>query len=226
MPKAILFDVDNTLYSETNAHSIAFAKVTDYVQANLGIDPDTWGQLCKAEMAAMKAHLGLNAAIHNRMIRFLRILEDRKLPLYHAKVLNDLYWEALIDAAQPKEGVNDALAALKKAGCILGVGTNMTLDWQMVKLQKLGLLDLFDFVVSSEEAGTEKPDPAFFRFCAQRAELDPRDCLFIGDSLKGDVLGAENAGMQALWYAPGKTDFSQHQGFSHYCQLQNLISVV
>lgn len=226
MPKAILFDVDNTLYSETNAHAIAFAKVTDYVQKNLGIDSDTWAVLYKEEMAKMKALLGLNAAIHNRMIRILRILEDRKLPLYHAKVLNDLYWEALVDAAQPEEGVKDALIALKKAGLTLGIGTNMTLDWQMVKLQKLELLDLFDFIVSSEEAGTEKPDPAFFRFCAQRAGIDPKDCLFIGDSLKGDVFGAENAGMQALWYAPDTADFSQHAGFSRYCQLQNLIPMV
>ena len=226
MPKAILFDVDNTLYSETNAHAIAFSKVTDYVQTNLGIDPDTWAVLYKEEMAKMKALLGLNAAIHNRMIRILRILEDRKLPLYHAKVLNDLYWEALVDAAQPEEGVKDALIALKKAGFTLGIGTNMTLDWQMAKLQKLELLDLFDFIISSEEAGTEKPDPAFFRFCAKRAGLDPKDCLFIGDSLKGDVFGAENAGMQALWYAPDTADFSQHAGFSRYCQLQNLISMV
>lgn len=226
MPKAILFDVDNTLYSETNAHAIAFAKVTDYVQQHLGIGPDTWAVLYKEEMAKMKALLGLNAAIHNRMIRILRILEDRKLPLYHAKVLNDLYWEALVEAAQPEEGVKEALTALKKAGYRLGIGTNMTLDWQMVKLQKLELLDLFDFIVSSEEAGTEKPAPAFFRFCAQRAGLSPKDCLFIGDSLEGDVFGAENAGMQALWYAPDTADFSRHAGFSRYCQLQNLIPMV
>ena len=226
MLKAILFDVDNTLYSETKAHAAAFAKVTDYVQKNLNIDPDTWSRLCKEDMSAMKAHLGLNAAIHNRMIRFLRILESSHLPLYHAKVLNDLYWHTLLDNAQPEEGVKDALIGLKKEGYLLGVGTNMTLDWQMAKLQKIDLLDQFDFVVSSEEAGIEKPDPAFFRFCAEYANADVSQCLFIGDSLKGDVLGAENAGMQALWYAPEETDFSQHRGFSRYCRLQNLISVV
>lgn len=226
MLKAILFDIDNTLYSETSAHNIAFSKVTAYVQQQLNIAPDTWSQLCKEEWDAMKGRLGQTAAIHNRMIRFLSILEKQKLPLYHAPALNDLYWMALLDAAKPEEGVRDTLTALKKEGYILGVGTNMTLDWQMRKLQTLGLLEFFDFVLSSEEAGTEKPDPAFFRLCAERAGVAPEECLFIGDSLRWDVLAAENTGMQALWYAPEGTDFSLHAGFSRYSGLQNLIPVV
>ena len=156
MLKAILFDVDNTLYSETKAHAVAFAAVTDYAHEKLGMDPDTFAGLYKEEMSKVAAHLGKTASTHNRMIRFLRILEDNKLPLYHAKMMNDLYWNTLLDAAQPEEGIRDALLSLKKAGYLLGIGTNMTLDWQMAKLQKLELLDHFDFVVSSEEAGTEK----------------------------------------------------------------------
>ena len=96
----------------------------------------------------------------------------------------------------------------------------------MAKLRKLELTDYFSYILSSEEAGCEKPDPRFFRLCAQKAGVDTAECLFIGDSLKGDVLGAESAGMQALWYAPTEADFSRHPGFTRYSQLQNLISVV
>ena len=143
--------------------------------------------------------------------------------MYHAKVLNDLYWNTLVENAQPEEGIQDCLELLRSRGYLLGIGTNMTLDWQMAKLQKIGLIDEFSLLLSSEEAGTEKPDPAFFQMCARKAQLSPSQCLYIGDSLQGDVRGAENAGMQALWYAPDVTDFSRHAGFSHYSQLQNLL---
>lgn len=102
----------------------------------------------------------------------------------------------------------------------------MTLDWQLEKLSRLALLDCFSLVVSSEEAGCEKPDRAFFLYCAAAAGLPPEEILYVGDSLEGDVLGAESAGMRALWYAPGRTDFDGHAGISHFDQLQNRIPML
>lgn len=95
-----------------------------------------------------------------------------------------------------------------------------------MKLETLGLLPFFSFVVSSEEAGVEKPHPGLFALCAEKAGVSPEECLFVGDSLKGDVLGAENAGMRALWYAPEQRQFQQHPGFSHHSQLKKKIDMV
>lgn len=226
MIKAVFFDIDNTLYSETSAHAAGYQALVRYVWDHFAIDAETWQGYYRREMEEMKALLGPQAAIHNRMIRFQRILEKLRLPLSHAKVMNDLYWETLLEAARPEPHIADCLKDLQGKGLILGIGTNMTLDWQMAKLRKLELTDYFSYILSSEEAGCEKPDPRFFRLCAQKAGVDTAECLFIGDSLKGDVLGAESAGMQALWYAPTEADFSRHPGFTRYSQLQNLISVV
>lgn len=54
----------------------------------------------------------------------------------------------------------------------------------------------------------------------------PKNACLWGDSLKGDVLGAENAGMRALWYAPEQSQFQLHPGFSHYSQLKKPIDMV
>ena len=223
MIKAIIFDIDDTLYSYKRAHEIAFARMCDYAEQTLGLPAQTMAADYQAEAQAMKAYVGGQAAIHNRLIRFQRILERRKLSLSQARVLDCLYWNTLIAAAELEPGCREALEGLKQAGYILGVGTNMTLDWQLVKLEKLGLLPLMSFVVSSEEAGVEKPDARLFALCAQKAGVRPEECLFVGDSLKSDVLGAENAGMQALWYAPEQTDFAKHPGFSHFSHLQKLV---
>lgn len=226
MIKAVIFDLDDTLYSWKATHTGAIDRVAVYAKQVLGADPDDLFAFYKAEMKIMEAQIGKQAAIHSRLIRFLRFLEERHLPLHHAQIMDQLYWHAILDAARPEPGCPEALAQLKQQGYILGMGTNMTLDWQLEKLSKLDLLQYFSFIVSSEEAGVEKPDARIFHMCAQRAGVAPEECLFIGDSLKGDVFGAENAGMQALWYAPLGTDFSQHPGFSHYGELEDLITAM
>ena len=66
------------------------------------------------------------------------------------------------------------------------------------------MLENFDFIVSSEEAGMDKPAPGLFALCAKKAGCRPEECLFVGDSLKRDVRGALDAGMSAAWYFPAE----------------------
>ena len=57
-----------------------------------------------------------------------------------------------------------------------------------------------DFIVTSAEAGIEKPDPKIYERALQKAGCAPGECLFIGDVYQKDVLGPEKAGMRALWF--------------------------
>ena len=58
---------------------------------------------------------------------------------------------------------------------------------------------------ASEEAGAEKPDPRLFALCAEKAGCAMEACAFVGDSLKGDILGAKAAGMMPIWlHAPAE----------------------
>ncbi|MCD7887241.1 MAG: HAD-IA family hydrolase, partial [Clostridiales bacterium] len=89
--------------------------------------------------------------------------------------------------------------------------------------ERLGLLDALDFVVTSEEAGVEKPDPGLFLLCAEKAGCLPEECLFIGDNLKKDVLGAQNAGMEALWLQPDPQKAGEYPSVKSIPGFQGLI---
>ena len=212
MIKAVIFDIDNTLYSYDNAHARAFPELLLYAKEELGIPEDEFREEYSREFAAVRAMLGEAAALHNRLIRIQRILEKRGLPLTpHVLRMNELYWNILISAMEPSPHAEETVRALKKAGIRIGSGTDMTARIQFQKLERLGILDAFDFLVSSEEAGTDKPAPEIFMLCAEKAGVLPEECLFVGDSRKKDVLGALNAGMGAAWYCPegenaGKTE--------------------
>ncbi|MCD7929772.1 MAG: HAD-IA family hydrolase [Clostridiales bacterium] len=202
MIKVIIFDIDNTLYSFDDAHRVAFAAVQDYAQRELDIAPDEFRRLHRDMNQELKGRMGSCAAIHNRLIRYQNLLERLGKPIGHALRMSDLYWNSLVAAMEPSHGAAETVRQLKAQGLKIGVGTDMTARMQFVKLERLGLLPYIDFLVSSEEAQAEKPDPALFARCVEKAGVRPEECLFVGDSLEKDVHGAQAAGLQALWYRP------------------------
>lgn len=224
MIKAIIFDIDNTLYSYDDAHAVAWEVLCAYALAQLGMDRETFSRCHKDAAALVRDRLGTDcAALHNRQLRYQVLLEENHLPLHHAIAMNDLYWNTLIASAVPNPGIAECLPALKQAGFILGIGTDMTIDYQLKKLTKLQMLHLFDFIVSSEEVNAEKPGVKLFLTCAKKAGVKPEECLFIGDSLKKDVLGSRAAGMHALWYTPDPEQAAlrpEIETINHYDQLR------
>jgi putative hydrolase of the HAD superfamily len=207
MIKTVIFDIDNTLYSFDDANEIAFAKVLDYVEENLDISLERFVKLYEHFKATMPQN---NSVCHNRIIRFQKILETQKLPLYpHALKMYNIYWDTLVDVAVPSSGAISTLEELKQRGIKIGIGTDMTARIQFVKLTKLGMLPYIDFIVASEEACAEKPDPKFFALCVEKAGCKADECIFVGDSIKKDAIGATNAGLNGIWYNPENKDTNE-----------------
>ena len=81
--------------------------------------------------------------------------------------------------------------------------TNGTKVAQDRKLQKSGLIDIFDGVFISEEVGCEKPGIAFFECVFEKiGSYAKEDIMIIGDSLTSDIQGGNNAGIVCCWYNP------------------------
>lgn len=203
MIKIVIFDIDNTLYSYDQAHAVAFQALLRYAERELGMTREEFKTLHQRTNQELKSRMGNCAAIHNRLIRYQNMLERKDLPLYpHVLAMNDLYWDTLLEAAQPSPGALETMRQLKAMGLSIGIGTDMTARLQFQKLTRLGLLPYVDFLVSSEEAQAEKPAAALFNRCVEKAGAEACECLFVGDSLKKDVQGANAAGLHGVWYCP------------------------
>ena len=204
MLKAAIFDVDNTLYDYDMAHAPAYRALSAFACEKLSLTQEAFDELHAAASRMLEAHSGGHcAAIHNRLIRYQLMLESLGQPIALAPAMAELYWGTLLRQMRPCPGARESLARIKALGLTVGIGTNMTADWQFSKLERLGLLPYIDFMVSSEEAGAEKPDRRLFDLCVKKAGCDAGECAFIGDSLKGDALGARNAGLRPVWFCPG-----------------------
>ena len=204
MLKAVIFDLDNTLYDYDAAHAVAWQTLQAFAAGALRVTPEQFDALHAAADRTLRERTGGGcAAIHNRLLRYQMILEQLHRPLGLAPEMARLYWTALMAVMRLSPGAREALCALKGMGLVTGVCTNMTADYQFEKLDRLGIMPLVDFIVTSEEVSAEKPDRRIFDICAEKAGCANGECAFVGDQLKGDMLGALGAGMRPIWYCPG-----------------------
>jgi putative hydrolase of the HAD superfamily len=204
MIKAVIFDIDNTMYDYDAAHAIAMDALTAHCTSTFSIGKEECPELCSKAQRMVEDRIGMDcAAIHNRLLRFQCILEllhiekpSCAMTMYH------VYWDNLIAAMKAEPGLKELISALHSKKIPIGVGSDMTAYIQYKKLEKLQILDEISQIVTSEEAGAEKPAPRFFQLCVEKMGCRPEECVFIGDSLKKDVKGAIENGLQGVWYHP------------------------
>ncbi len=105
--------------------------------------------------------------------------------------------DALLDAECAESRVPTAVyETLDALDHRIGVLTNGVRDWQTTKLAHHGLDEYVDTVVTSEAAGAHKPEPAPFELAARRLPATER--WMVGDDREADVVGARDAGWQAV----------------------------
>jgi putative hydrolase of the HAD superfamily len=94
---------------------------------------------------------------------------------------------------------------LKEHNIRIGMLTDLTAHIQHRKIARLGLEDYIEVLVTSEEAGAEKPSRSAYDLLVSKFNVDRESILMIGDSMKKDVEGALNAGLNAIHF---KKEFS------------------
>jgi putative hydrolase of the HAD superfamily len=98
-----------------------------------------------------------------------------------------------------KEGCIEILEYLKNK-YTLHVITNGFREIQGIKIDGCGLRQFFSNVIISEEHELTKPDEKIFRLAEKLAATTAADCVMIGDSYESDIIGAVNAGWDAVYF--------------------------
>lgn len=207
MIKAVFFDIDDTLYCFSRASKLATKKVADYALGQLWIEADVWHDAVRQAQDKIGRRLGFDSpTFHNRQIRFQNALEILHQPIYpYATEMYKIYWNTVLEDMEPESGIDQLLKLLKKKKVYLGIGSDMTSYIQNKKLERLKLASYFDSVITSEEAGKDKPASEIFTLCIEKCGYKPEECLFIGDNWEKDVAGARAAGMHAIGYGKYST---------------------
>lgn len=192
LPDAILFDTDNTLYWYDPAHAVAMQAVREKVSRTLSIDAATFDRAFSEARKQVKTRLAHTAASHNRLLYLQTMLENIGLgsQVMLALDFEQTYWRTFLSNAVLFDSVKELLDDLRLLGVPTAIVTDLTAQIQFRKVVYFGLDHYFDFIVTSEEAGFDKPHAAPFEIALQK--MRPKgDCIWmIGDNLVNDILGA------------------------------------
>jgi len=196
--RAVVFDMDNTLFDFVEAKIKACKAVVEY----LGLD-DEWGLL---NYFLRRVH-GFE---DNRNIRDFMLDKG----IYSQKKFEEccrIYEGVKLHNIQPYPGVIDVLERLKKMGLKLAVVTDALNGHALKRLQRAELIHFFDVVVSGDMTGKRKPEPDSIKLALNKLGIRPKEAVMIGDSLRRDIEAGRRLGMITVYAAYGDRNFFEEK---------------
>lgn len=193
--QAVLFDLDDTLWpiapviaaAEVSWHAW-LAEHAPKVASQFSID-----ELRRRRMALLEQRPELVVDLATlRRIALQHAFEQAGEDLAHIDGAMRHFLQAR-NAVTPYDDVLPALGLLRQRHK-LGVITNGNAD-----LEVIGLDHHFHYTLSSAQFGRAKPDPAIFLTACEAMQVAPRHAVYVGDDLRLDVQGAQQAGLRAVW---------------------------
>lgn len=201
MIKAFVFDIDNTIYNYHSNDDIAMDNLCKFVEEKINIDKENFLKIYDESRKVVKTRLTEGAGQHNRMLFFQAAIEIiGKNPLDYVLDMYEIYWNTFLENMTLFDGAMDFLKSIKEAGLKIALCTDMTANIQYRKIKKLGIADLIDVIVTSEEAGFEKPSPVIFNLVLEKLKIKPSEAIYIGDHIEKDIKGSLTCGMTPIWF--------------------------
>lgn len=174
--EAVFFDVGEVLVDETEVWG-------------------TWADWLGVPRLTLGAALGAAIARDRPFLEMFRMLRPDRDP---EELLRERAREQPDHGFSTRDLYPDAapcLAGLRRDGLRIGIAGNQPRRAEAV-LRDSGLAH--DWLVISEVAGVEKPDPAFFALLCRLSGLEPERVAYVGDRVDNDVIPAARAGMTAV----------------------------
>lgn len=198
--RAILFDLDNTLFHWDPCDLRGRKAAHAALKLSHDVSFDHFMSLHKEARQYLRHHLQGQGSNHNRILFFKHIadaLTDAPKPSL-VLTMYQRYWQAFFAAMKPHPDAHRVLSQLKRTHKLALVSNHVTQP-QLDKVVRLGFEPYFDVIVTSEEAGCEKPDARIFQLALSKLGISASEAVMVGDHVKGDIEGAHAAGLRTIY---------------------------
>jgi pyrophosphatase PpaX len=174
----VLFDLDGTVI---DSGAIILASMRHAAKEVLGAEPSD--ELLMAAVGGPGLEAQMHALAPDRVEELVTVYRAHNEPLH--------------DELTCCAGIEDVLVRLKDEGRRLGIVTAKRRATVELAFDVLPLRHLFETVVGGDETKGHKPDPEPLLLAAERLNVSPKECAYVGDS-PFDIHAAKRAEMFAV----------------------------
>jgi len=187
--KALLFDLDDTLYDEKQFVKSGFIEVAEFVEDKLKIDKDFFYKILIDIFNG-----GSRGNIFNLALEKVNIVSDEDIISSMVKI-----YRGHNPNIRLEEDVKSLIIKLKEIYS-LGIVTDGYFKVQKKKVQVLKLEELFDSIIYTDEYGREywKPNVFGYKLALERFQIVPGEAVYIGDNPYKDFIGAKKIGISTV----------------------------
>lgn len=197
--KGILLDLDDTLYFYEKAHRAAISSVKSFLKHENLIKRNFDKTYLESRKYINEKLFG-TAASHNRLLYFQTLCEKNNINSFlYAPILYDLYWDTFLKNMLLRKNILPFLDFCFQEGIKVCIVTDLTAHIQYRKIKRLKLASKINYIVTSEEAGVEKPDAKIFELAINKLNLKFNEVCMIGDNFEKDIVGANALGIRTFW---------------------------
>ena len=198
--QAILFDIDDTLFSTTEFARKARANAVD---AMLAAGLDVPREIVLKELDEVLAEFSSNYEHHfDKLIQRLRPrCLGKKNPALIVAAGVTAYHDTKFRELKGFDDTFPLFRDLNQAGVRLGVITHGWTVKQAEKLVRLGLVPYLDprAVFISDQIGISKPNPKLYMTALRDLGLEPAQAMYVGDNPEHDIAPPQSIGMLTAW---------------------------
>lgn len=236
--KGILFDLGDTLldFGQVDIPSLfeAGAKLAYEYLEGLGYPLPSFSKYHRTQLWAIRWNF-FKSRFTRREFNVLDVLGCLSARMGHnltAEQIVELAWLwylPLSQCATTETTLHETLSKLCADGLKLGLVSNTFVPGEVIDrhLHRENLLEFLTVRVYSCEVTYRKPDPAIFKIALERMELEACETMFVGDSLKADICGANRAGLISVLKDPSDKHVSASECPDHRLhRIDELLQIV
>ena len=214
MYRAIFLDIDDTLLDYIPCCREAF----DFALAQIANDPSTMtneeelfvlffsisGRLFSEAKCGLHTVAEVMELYPREFVERMNELTNKQVSELEIEQMTDTFKHAFRAAWGKTHTLvphaQETLEALHTKGYRLFAASNSFGHLQRSRLEHAGILHFFEDTFISMDLGYDKPDIRFYQEALRRCNLSPEEVIMVGDSMTTDVLGAQAAGIEAIYF--------------------------
>jgi len=195
VPRAICFDLDDTLWEVQPVLRRAEARVQAYLEVE---HPQLAPQLSVEAMFSARRTLAAEVPERAHDMTWLRTEALRRLATHHGHdpVIGDRAFEVFIAARHEVEFYPEVTTALSKLSSRFRLASFSNGN---ACVHRIGIGHHFEVTLNAESVGRAKPHPEVYLTVARALGISPSELLHVGDHLENDIRGAAEAGCRTAW---------------------------